>query len=94
MLNNLALLCANLGGLGDLARAEALMTQAIKITERTLGESVEIRRYAPYVVAEVVIDAPAEEAGNLAFPILANRDHARKLAALIRHYVHEVAVRS
>lgn len=32
---------------------------------------VEIRQYAPYVVAEVVLDASAEDAGNQAFPILA-----------------------
>ena len=37
---------------------------------RTLGD-VEVRQYAPYVVAEVRIDADADEAGNLAFPILA-----------------------
>ena len=37
---------------------------------RTLG-SVELRRYAPYVVAEVVFDVSAEDAGNQAFPILA-----------------------
>jgi len=34
-------------------------------------DNVELRQYAPYVVAEVVVDATAEEAGNLAFPILA-----------------------
>ena len=38
---------------------------------RTLGESVELRRYAPYVVAEVLLQASAEEAGSQAFPILA-----------------------
>jgi len=32
---------------------------------------VEFRQYAPYVVAEVVLDATAEDAGNQAFPILA-----------------------
>ena len=37
---------------------------------RTL-DNVELRRYAPYVVAEVVLDAPAEDAGSQAFPILA-----------------------
>ncbi len=37
---------------------------------RTL-DGVEVRQYAPYVVAEVQIDAGADEAGNLAFPILA-----------------------
>ena len=34
-------------------------------------DTVELRRYAPYVVAEVVLDATAEDAGNQAFPILA-----------------------
>jgi len=34
-------------------------------------DEVEVRQYAPYVVAEVRIDADAGEAGNLAFPILA-----------------------
>lgn len=34
-------------------------------------DGVEVRQYAPYVVAEVRIDADADEAGNLAFPILA-----------------------
>ena len=37
---------------------------------RTFDE-VELRQYSPYVVAEVRIEADAEEAGNLAFPILA-----------------------
>jgi hypothetical protein len=37
---------------------------------RRLG-NVELRQYAPYVVAEVLIDASAEEAGNQAFPSLA-----------------------
>jgi hypothetical protein len=34
-------------------------------------DTVELRQYAPYVVAEVVLDATAEEAGRRAFPILA-----------------------
>jgi SOUL heme-binding protein len=34
-------------------------------------DNVELRRYAPYVVAEVVLNTPAEEAGRQAFPILA-----------------------
>lgn len=37
---------------------------------RQIG-SVELRQYAPYVVAEVVLDASAANAGNKAFPILA-----------------------
>jgi hypothetical protein len=39
--------------------------------ERQLSDDVEIRAYAPYVVAEVRVQATAEEAGNEAFPILA-----------------------
>jgi SOUL heme-binding protein len=38
---------------------------------RPLGDQIELRRYAPLVVAEVVVAATAEEAGNQAFPILA-----------------------
>jgi hypothetical protein len=38
---------------------------------RQLDASVELRRYAPYVVAEVVLDVPPEDAGSQAFPILA-----------------------
>lgn len=34
-------------------------------------DTVELRQYEPYVVAEVVLDATAEDAGNRAFPILA-----------------------
>jgi hypothetical protein len=34
-------------------------------------DNVELRQYAPYVVAEVVLDASAEDAGSRAFPILA-----------------------
>ena len=37
---------------------------------RTL-DNVELRQYAPYVVAEVVVNATADEAGTQAFPILA-----------------------
>jgi len=34
-------------------------------------EGVEVRQYAAYAVAEVVVPGPADEAGNQAFPILA-----------------------
>jgi len=37
---------------------------------RQLGE-VEVRQYASYVVAEVVVEGSAQNAGNVAFPILA-----------------------
>jgi len=38
---------------------------------RTLDNNVEIRHYAPYVVAEVFVRGSADTAGNDAFPILA-----------------------
>lgn len=34
-------------------------------------DDVEIRQYAPYVVAELLVAAPADKAGSQAFPILA-----------------------
>ncbi len=34
-------------------------------------DPIELRRYAPYVVAEVVLNTTADNAGNQAFPILA-----------------------
>ncbi len=34
-------------------------------------DGIEIRQYAPYVVAEVLLSSSADEAGNQAFPILA-----------------------
>ena len=34
-------------------------------------DNVEVRQYAPYVVAEVVLETSAEDAGSQAFPILA-----------------------
>jgi hypothetical protein len=38
---------------------------------RVLDDRVELRRYAPYVVAEVTLDTRSIDAGNQAFPILA-----------------------
>ncbi len=38
---------------------------------RALENGIEIREYAAYLVAEVVVPGPASEAGNRAFPILA-----------------------
>jgi hypothetical protein len=47
----------------------AIEEPAFEVT-RKLGD-IEIRRMAPYVVAEVRVAGPASEAGNKAFPILA-----------------------
>lgn len=41
------------------------------IVDQQLAKSIELRTYAPYTVAEVVVNASADEAGNRAFPILA-----------------------
>lgn len=54
--------------------AMPLLSQAIEEPDyeviRTF-DNVELRQYAPYVVAEVELDTSAEDAGNQAFPILA-----------------------
>jgi len=34
-------------------------------------DGAEVRQYAPYVVAQVLVNGPADQAGNQAFPILA-----------------------
>jgi hypothetical protein len=47
----------------------AIEEPAYVVTQR-LGD-VEVRQYAPYVVAEVLVAGSATEAGNKAFPILA-----------------------
>jgi len=52
------------------AMSQAIEEPAYEVVQK-LGESVEIRRYAAYVVAEVLIAGPVDEAGNQAFPILA-----------------------
>ncbi len=54
--------------------AMPLLSQAIEEPDHEVIRSfdnVELRQYAPYVVAEVVLDASPEDAGNQAFPILA-----------------------
>jgi hypothetical protein len=38
---------------------------------RQLGEGIELRQYAPHVVAEVLLQTTDDEAGGQAFPILA-----------------------
>ncbi len=60
--------------LGLTLAAMPLGSQAIEEPEYEVVrqlDDVEVRRYAPYVVAEVVLNATAQEAGNQAFPILA-----------------------
>ena len=66
-----------LGTLALLAAALTSLPMTSHATEepeyqvvRTLGD-VELRQYAPYTVAEVVVPGPAADAGNQAFPVLA-----------------------
>ena len=54
--------------------AMPLLSQAIEEPDHEVIrrlDNVELRQYAPYVVAEVVLDTSAEDAGNQAFPLLA-----------------------
>lgn len=51
------------------ALSHAIEEPAYEVRQR-LGD-IELREYAPYVVAEVTVEGPAEKAGNAAFPILA-----------------------
>jgi len=51
--------------------APAMATEEPDYTVVQLLDGAEVRQYAPYVVAQVLVDGPAEQAGNDAFPILA-----------------------
>jgi len=57
-----------------LLAATAMTSHAIEEPEFEVVQrldTVEIRQYAPYVVAEVTVPGPADSAGNRAFPLLA-----------------------
>ena len=57
-----------------LLAATAMTSHAIEEPEFEVVQrldTVEIRQYAPYVVAEVNVPGPADSAGNRAFPLLA-----------------------
>ncbi|MFZ6848020.1 SOUL family heme-binding protein [Undibacterium sp. RuRC25W] len=49
--------------------AHATEEPEFKLVQQVNG--IEIRDYVSYIIAEVVVDGPADEAGNRAFPILA-----------------------
>jgi SOUL heme-binding protein len=52
------------------ATSHAIEEPAYEV-QRRISDAVEVRLYAPYVVAEVTVQGSAEAAGNAAFPILA-----------------------
>ena len=53
--------------------SHAIEEPEYQVIRRVMPElaDIEVRQYAPYTVAEVVVPGPADEAGNQAFPILA-----------------------
>ena len=56
-----------LGSIGSVANA----TEEPRYTVIQQHEGIEVRSYAPYLVAEVVVPGPADAAGNQGFRILA-----------------------
>lgn len=65
----LKLLCVWMLGLAS-AVSQAIEEPDYQVVQ-TLGEQIELRRYAPVVVAEVLLQATPDDAGSQAFPILA-----------------------
>lgn len=67
-MNPVKLISAALLGVTSLAQAIEEPTYAVIKTH----DGFEVRRYAPYLVAETMVPGPAEEAGNQGFKILAD----------------------
>jgi hypothetical protein len=61
---------AALSGLSMLPLTSRATEEPTYTVQRTL-DGIELREYAPYTVAEVLVVADANDAGNRAFPILA-----------------------
>ncbi len=57
--------------LGALPSVSQAIEEPTFSTVRTLEDGIEVREYAAYTVAEVMVSADANDAGNRAFPILA-----------------------
>ena len=57
--------------LGALPSVSFAIEEPTFSTVRSLEDGIEVREYAAYTVAEVVVSADANDAGNRAFPILA-----------------------
>jgi hypothetical protein len=56
--------------LGAPAPAQAIEQPRYRVERVLEADSIEVRRYEPYIVAEVVVPGPAEQAGNQGFSYL------------------------
>lgn len=52
------------------APAHAIEQPRYRVEQVLAADSIEVRRYEPYIVAEVVVPGPAEQAGNQGFSFL------------------------
>ena len=52
------------------APAQAIEQPKFQVERVLQADSIELRRYEPYIVAEVVVPGPAEQAGNQGFSFL------------------------
>jgi len=52
------------------APAQAIEQPRYRVERVLEADSIEVRRYEPYIVAEVVVPGPAEQAGNQGFSFL------------------------
>jgi len=52
------------------APAQAIEQPRYRVEQVLAADSIEVRRYEPYIVAEVVVPGPAEQAGNQGFSFL------------------------
>ncbi len=50
--------------------AQAIEQPRFRVEQVLAADSLEVRRYEPYIVAEVVVPGPAEQAGNQGFSFL------------------------
>lgn len=50
--------------------AQAIEQPRFRVEQVLVADSIEVRRYDPYIVAEVVVPGPAEQAGNQGFSFL------------------------
>jgi hypothetical protein len=63
-------LLLGMGVVGAAAPAQAIEQPRYRVERVLEADSIEVRRYEPYIVAEVVVPGPAEQAGNQGFSYL------------------------